>query len=92
MPRLVRRVAAAPERRGRVRRGHDVDLRWDPASGTVELAIVLSDGEAVLPLRRETLRHLVALAMEAQRALDDDPPEAAGRGPAAPGVGRPGAS
>ena len=69
MPRLVRTLEAPPERRARTRRGRDIDLRWDPDAGTAELAIELSDGEAVIGLSRDTLRHLLHLAEEADRAL-----------------------
>lgn len=66
MPRLVRREEQGP---ARTRRGYDVDLRWDPQREVAQLAIALSDGEAMIELSRETLRNLIDLAEEAERAL-----------------------
>lgn len=68
-PRLVRREGRGTER---TRRGFDVDLRPDQVTGLIRLAIALSDGEAVVELTPATLRSLIELAEEAERALAGD--------------------
>lgn len=71
MPRLVRRLEFPPERRLQTREGEDIDLRWNPETGTVELTIAVGGDETVLDISRESLHALIELAQEAERALND---------------------
>jgi RNAse (barnase) inhibitor barstar len=71
VPQLVRRLEFPCEPQLRTEAGEDLDLRWDPDTGTIELGITVSGEETVLSLSRETLRSLIMLAQDVEAELGD---------------------